>query len=246
MIHHRSRSLAYLLLTTLANHVLGWTTTHVYHSRRELISSAIATAGVSLLPLSSLAAPPKPKPTDAVCDQAVTILSKKGRLLYILGTAHISEVSANLASQLIKDVKPDAVFIELDLKRVGGLPFNKIQRKVDRIEIPGPSGSNVIVPNIIPVSKTIAMSPAQQQATLASLFDSVDLGMSPEHNQVLASVLFGRGPNPGAGISAMYGNLSKQGFKPGEEFVVAVKEGQNIGADIILGDQDMGVTMQVC
>jgi pheromone shutdown protein TraB len=59
-------------------------------------------------------------------------LQRKDRLLYVLGTAHISDVSAQLAQQLIRDVKPDAVFIELDLKRVGGLPFNKIQRKKDR------------------------------------------------------------------------------------------------------------------
>jgi pheromone shutdown protein TraB len=37
----------------------------------------------------------------------------------------------------------------------------------------------------------------------------------------------------------MYNNLSKQGFNPGQEFVEAVKEGQKIGADIVLGDQDM-------
>jgi pheromone shutdown protein TraB len=42
----------------------------------------------------------------------------------------------------------------------------------------------------------------------------------------------------------MYNNLSKQGFNPGQEFVVDVREGQRIGADIVLGDQDMGVTMQ--
>jgi pheromone shutdown protein TraB len=49
-----------------------------------------------------------------------------------LGTAHLTDASADLAWQLVKDVKPDAVFIELDLKRVGGLAFNKIQRKKDR------------------------------------------------------------------------------------------------------------------
>jgi len=122
------------------------------------------------------------------------------------------------------------------------LPFNRFQQKKDRIEIPGPEGTSVIVPNIIPVSKTIALSPSQQQAALASLMDSIDFGVSEEYNQVLASLL--AGANPGAGISGMYRNLSKQGFKPGQEFVVAVKEGQNVGADIVLGDQDMGVTMQ--
>lgn len=31
--------------------------------------------------------------------------------------------------------------------------------------------------------------------------------------------------------------IPMQGFKPGQEFIVAVQEGQKIGADIVLGDQ---------
>lgn len=287
MLHYSSIT---CLLALLCNQVVAWTTQKSPllassldnpSSRRDWISSTVTTAaGVSLFPLPSFAAKkPKIMTSDATCDQAVSILQRKDRLLYVLGTAHISEVSAQLAQQLVKDVKPDAVFIELDLKRVGGLPFNKIQRKKDRwvarlfeptrssdvsvtpffaspnqvsdpfvlvfyrIEIPGPNDSTVIVPNIIPVSKTMQFSPSQQQAVLASLMDAIDFGVSDEYNRVLASLLIGAS-NPGAGISQMYSNLSKQGFKPGQEFVVAVKEGQNIGADIVLGDQDMGVTMQ--
>lgn len=242
-----------VLLVLLASPVVAWTIQQPQRlskttlfainpsSRREWIS-IITAAGATLMPLPSFAATPKIKTSDSICDQAVSILRKKNRLVYVLGTAHISDVSAQLASQLIKDVKPDAVFIELDLKRVGGLPFDKIQRKNDRIEIPGPNQSNVIVPNIIPVSKTMGLSQVQQKAVLASLMDAIDFGVSEEHNQVIASLLVGG--NPGAGISQMYSNLSKKGFKPGQEFIVAVKEGQNIGADIVLGDQDMGVTLQ--
>ena len=131
------------LLALLSNHAFAWTahkpqarlsTSSLENpvSRRDWISSTVTTAaGVSLFPLPSFAKP-KIKTSDAICDQAVSILQKKDRLLYVLGTAHISEVSAQLAQQLVRDVKPDAVFIELDLKRVGGLPFNKIQRKKDR------------------------------------------------------------------------------------------------------------------
>lgn len=45
-------------------------------------------------------------------------------------------------------------------------------------------------------------------------------------------------------IQGMYKNLDQVGFKPGEEFLFAVKEGQAIGADIILGDQDVEVTLR--
>jgi hypothetical protein len=49
-----------------------------------------------------------------------------------------------------------------------------------RIEIPGPDGNSVIVPNIIPVSKTMALTDSHQQrmAVAASLMDVlVDFGL---------------------------------------------------------------------
>ena len=76
-----------------------------------------------------------------------------------------------------------------------------------RIEIPGPSNSTVIVPNIIPVSKSMQFSQSEQQAVLASLMDAIDFGASDEYNEALASLLIG---NPAGGISQMYSNLSKQ------------------------------------
>jgi pheromone shutdown protein TraB len=40
-------------------------------------------------------------------------------MLHVIGTVHISTVSAELSRQLVREVKPDAVFVELDLKRIG-------------------------------------------------------------------------------------------------------------------------------
>jgi hypothetical protein len=55
------------------------------------------------MPLPSFAArAPKIKTSDAISDQAVSILRKKDRFTYVLGTAHTSEVSAKLAGQLCK------------------------------------------------------------------------------------------------------------------------------------------------
>ena len=48
----------------------------------------------------------------------------------------------------------------------------------------------------------------------------------------------------GKGIRSMYGKLGQEGFKPGDEFIVAIKEGQKQGAAIILGDQDVDVTLR--
>jgi pheromone shutdown protein TraB len=42
----------------------------------------------------------------------------------------------------------------------------------------------------------------------------------------------------------MYKNLNQAGFNPGDEFVEAVREGRRIGADIVLGDRDVQVTLR--
>jgi pheromone shutdown protein TraB len=48
----------------------------------------------------------------------------------------------------------------------------------------------------------------------------------------------------GGAIKGMYSKLGKSGFSPGEEFIVAVREGQKIGATVILGDRDVDVTLK--
>jgi pheromone shutdown protein TraB len=48
----------------------------------------------------------------------------------------------------------------------------------------------------------------------------------------------------GGAIQGMYNNLNKSGFNAGEEFVIAIQEGQRVGATIILGDRDVEVTLQ--
>ena len=44
---------------------------------------------------------------------------QNGRRMYILGMAHILLQSANVAGKLVRDVKLDAVFVELNAKHVG-------------------------------------------------------------------------------------------------------------------------------
>lgn len=43
----------------------------------------------------------------------------------MIGTAHISEESANLVRRTIKKVQPDVVMIELDPKRIGRVAGNQ-------------------------------------------------------------------------------------------------------------------------
>lgn len=56
----------------------------------------------------------------SVCDSTVSVWQKDGRIVYLLGTAHISSTSAQLAGQLVRDTTPGGVFVELDPKRISG------------------------------------------------------------------------------------------------------------------------------
>lgn len=55
----------------------------------------------------------------------------------MIGTAHISEESANLVRRTIKTVKPDVVMIELDPKRIG-----RVVGSNETLEEAGTSGRN--------------------------------------------------------------------------------------------------------
>jgi len=48
----------------------------------------------------------------------------------------------------------------------------------------------------------------------------------------------------GKQLKGLYSRLDAAGFDSGEEFVRAVKEGKKLGADIVLGDRDVEVTLR--
>jgi len=215
-------------------------------SRREWLSSiASAAAGLSLLPAASNAA--SVVTTAAVCDPTVSVWKRGERLVYLLGTAHISTSSADLAAQLVQDTQPNAVFIELDLKRVGGLAVKRGEVVTNRLEIPaskdGSTDSKVIVPKIIPVSTTL-----EAQARGVSEQEIMQQQQQQEEERRRGGLgqrflNFGAAAI-GSAIRGMYKNLNTQGFQAGQEFVRAVEEGRKIGADIVLGDQDVQITLR--
>lgn len=270
----RARSFAILLLLLLSTDLaLGWTrpaliqrsqaascrapshlsawsddSSHAgEQSRRQwLFSLASNAAAATLLPSIAGAAAPKLISSAATCDPTVSIFQRGDRLLYLLGTAHISEVSANLAAQLVQDTHPNAVLIELDLKRVGGIakasaPSSSITTsRLDLGEDPDPSKpSKLLVPAISNVDAVDAIA----------VDTSADSGGQANEPARLTRpggpfLGFGLGTKAvGGAIRGMYQSLGKAGFQPGEEFVAAVREGRKIGADIVLGDRDVEVTL---
>lgn len=92
------------------------------YSRRMWFSNAVTSAGITLS-LSSLDSKPvlaSLSTISSLCDPSVSVLKNysNNRLIYILGSAHISSNSAEVAGRLVREIKPDAVFVELDAKRV--------------------------------------------------------------------------------------------------------------------------------
>lgn len=216
-------------------------------SRRQWLSHAVAAAGVALTaPTTAAATTTLKKPTTrivsspAVCDTAVTAWKNpnNGRTVYLLGTAHISSQSADVAGKLVDDVQPDAVFVELDAKRVG---------RAGSIIAPSPENardasqsSETMVPaaplraSMETQSQQEAPPPPQQQPR-SSLIPKLDIRQR---------ALQAGSAAVGSAIKGMYSKLNSSGFSAGEEFVVAVREGRKVGASIVLGDRDVEVTLR--
>jgi hypothetical protein len=233
-------------------------------SRREWfwgVSSAAA-AAVALPPsamaaTTTLSRPPALVSTAAVCDPTVSVWERGNRIIYLLGTAHVSSASAQLAGQLVRDVHPEGVFVELDLKRVGGLTKKKeysVKSVTERVNLDTISpttlsssssggGGGATENALVPASQVIVTTVSPALAVSATDVTSV-IPVAPEPKGLRAKALNFGAAQVGNAIKGMYKDIEKEGFKPGEEFVLAVQEGQKIGSAIILGDQDVEVTLR--
>lgn len=159
-------------------------------------------------------------------------------MVHILGTAHISADSAQVAGQLVRETRPKGVFVELDAKRVGRAFSNDSGGESER----GSVGTGYVAAG----GESVGPPPTQRGSDEVTVTRS-ERGVVAEKK--------GWGFNPfnvvqnagkalvGGALRDMYKNLESQGFSAGEEFVIAVKEGLTIGSTIILGDRDVDVTL---
>ena len=228
-------------------------------SRRQWLTRLTSATTASIVGVSLLN-PPQPSQaatlvsTKAVCDPSVSAWKKDNRLVYLLGTAHISSASAVLAGDLVRDIHPTGVFVELDPKRVkgSGILAARLQEEdataegVDSGEI---RKSRVIVPTIERISETVGAG----GGSLGMAFAGEATSQSQPTGAASPSANTSNMPNPmmraasqvvGNSIKGMYKKLDSAGFQAGEEFVVAIREGQKIGSDIVLGDRDVEVTLR--
>jgi hypothetical protein len=244
----------------------------------QIISPRPAVAVVATATTAPAAAVVVVTTTPATCDATVSVWRRGRRLVYLLGTAHISEVSAQLAGQLVQDAHPNAVFVELDLKRVGGLLLrnpeggaannNMAQEYIPKdtaTTLTGEgSGGGVVVaadaakPPRILVPTVSSSSSSLPQSTMALSTDTAASSSTndlvprqPQQQQQQQSggwfqrqLLSVAAATVGRALKSMYQSLGDSGFTPGDEFRTAMTVAQQQGATIVLGDQDVDVTLR--
>ena len=183
--------------------------------------------------------------SSSVCDPTVSVWSKDGRIIYLLGTAHISSTSAALAGQLVRDTNPKGVFIELDPKRVSGTG-SLAQKFQGDSDTPAPTrASNIIVPQIsaVPGDSSMVLTSSSSSSSPGEAIPPTAISPATKkemNNPIMKAATAAVGKQ----IKGLYSRLDSAGFDSGEEFVTAVKEGKKIGADIVLGDRDVEVTLR--
>jgi len=190
-------------------------------SRRELISQRLVGAGTTLASAAVgwhvLTLPKEACASSVLCDETVAILRDRqtGREVVLVGTAHISTVSANLVKSIIDETRPTAVFVELDKSRF-------------RL----PDGNDAA-----PQVGSARPGWLQAMGQLRNIILRPDVSWSDKWRDVNAAVI-------GYAIGNLYQTIAKQGFKPGEEFLVAALEADRLNAELILGDRPVRTTLR--
>ncbi|KAL7428115.1 hypothetical protein ACHAXH_003256 [Discostella pseudostelligera] len=229
-------------------------------TRRELFhSAALGGAALCCKPCAARAttevAPRKSNLSSAIvsntlCDPSVSTWVKSYddamRTVHILGTAHISSSSAELAGKMVRELKPNVVFVELDAKRVaraipGGVrgsrsgSGNTDNKGNDGSKSGGYSAEESNQSSLSSTTTTNVVSTPSAESNSPKTSNPFDV----------QSKLVNAGSKVvGNSVKSMYSKLESEGFKAGDEFAMSVREGLAIGATIVLGDRDVEVTLQ--
>ncbi|KAM9957655.1 hypothetical protein ACTFIW_012622 [Dictyostelium discoideum] len=131
--------------------------------------------------------------------------------IFMIGSVHTSRDSATQVQKFIRDVKPDALVLELDDSR-----FNKIRNDIHNKDL--------------------------------STYKTQSTNEDDSFLQMIFGNLFGGQSSPFAGIliknfKKFQNTMKTFGLIPGLEFYFAIKEAENLGCEIILGDVDSNITI---
>ena len=179
--------------------------------------------------------------SNTLCDPAVSTWVKNDRTIHILGTAHISSASAELAGKMVREIKPNVVFVELDAKRVSraGIGNSTSTSKTNTV-----ASSNEGAADSTP---SVTAAAVETETTLApkSSVISTPSNDAPQRKIQISNPLVNVGSKyVGNAVKGMYTKLESEGFKAGDEFINSVREGLAIGSTIVLGDRDVEVTLK--
>ena len=185
--------------------------------------------------------------SNTLCDPSVSTWVKTYddslRTVHLLGTAHISSDSAELAGRIVRELKPTVVFVELDAKRVA----RAIPGGIKGGSSANADASSSTTGGALAASEgEVASTPAAVARSSIASTPSDATGSPTKTNPFDVQ---GKLTNVGAkyvgnAMKGMYGKLESEGFKAGDEFAMSVREGLAIGSTIVLGDRDVEVTLQ--
>lgn len=148
----------------------------------KLVACGVIALGSNVLPIL-----PAVAITDNwKCSDNVAILSnRKGKDVIMVGTAHISEESAELVRRAVRDTKPDVVTIELDKKRLGKVDNSKKSLAEFGFIEPSPGVKKSLG---APINPLRISAPLQVTQAADSAESSVVLDASPVRSDSFARV----------------------------------------------------------
>lgn len=228
--------LVLLLLTTSAAFQLDSTRL----SRREFgfvasstVSTIVASPASAESTSTSTTTTRSPIVSKTLCDPSVSTWTKRDRTVHILGTAHISSSSAELAGKMVRDLQPNVVFVELDKKRVS------------RAGIGGGATNGLSTQSSSSNESSSSAEIASTSSSTSTVISTPYVGDDKSNRMQISNPMVTFGSKVvGDSVKGMYGKLESEGFKAGDEFVMSVREGLAIGSTIVLGDRDVEVTLK--
>eukprot|EP00574_Skeletonema_japonicum_P009297 CAMPEP_0201723270 /NCGR_PEP_ID=MMETSP0593-20130828/7380_1 /ASSEMBLY_ACC=CAM_ASM_000672 /TAXON_ID=267983 /ORGANISM="Skeletonema japonicum, Strain CCMP2506" /LENGTH=445 /DNA_ID=CAMNT_0048214359 /DNA_START=51 /DNA_END=1385 /DNA_ORIENTATION=- len=189
--------------------------------------------------------------SNTLCDPGVSTWVKNDRTIHILGTAHISSASAELAGKMVREIKPNVVFVELDAKRVSraGIGSSSSNSSSSSSNTNAEASSNESTTDSMMSSSSVTAAAAVDTETTTpaskSTVISTPSNEAPQRKIQISNPLVNVGTKyVGNAVKGMYTKLESEGFKAGDEFINSVREGLAIGSTIVLGDRDVEVTLK--
>lgn len=153
-----------------------------------------------------------------------TLPSGQKKLVFLVGTAHVSHTSAKLVRDVMVRVRPSTIVLELDSSRIG------ILRTM-------PPAAN----------EADSSSPTSSQEAKKSIFSSQFLRNIRQSGVLGVFRVVESSFSCQALLQTMYSGISeKLKIQPGEEFRTAVAVAQRLGrpVHVVLGDRLVAITLQ--